>query len=60
MYSLLSRFLQQRRGTSVQISPPVLLQLRAEFLQRDRNALLHVIEVTLRQHVRRDLREAKA
>lgn len=59
MYSLFSRFFQQRRGAGVQVTPPILLQFRAEFFQRDRNALFHVIKVTLRQHVRRDLKESE-
>lgn len=53
--SLFTCLLHQSRGASVKVSPPVLLQLRTQLLQGDRYAFFHVIEMTLRQHIRGDL-----
>lgn len=57
--SLFARFLQQSSGAGVKVPSPILLQLRSELLQSDRYALLHVIEMTLRQHIRGDLTQQR-
>jgi hypothetical protein len=50
-HSLLSGLFKQCCSARIKITTPVLLELRPQFLQSDRDALLHVVEMALGQYL---------